>query len=400
METDIGRPFSEVASVLEVSDWDALFAEVTSQVHPIEREVKDRNGRWLSLRIRPYRTSDNKIDGVIVILLDTDLIKRELEESRDYARMLLDSAEQAIVAAGSDGKIVLANAASEKMFGYNHADLLGKPLHRILSGEQQGRRFDGTIFPLEVRLSTIDQGGVKLTVAFMTDVTERRRLEALSETYRGEIRALAAQLITAQEEERRRVSRELHDSLCQKLASLALDVENLAVALPPPAAARARLKALGARAIKVSEEARHIAYELHPSVLDDLGLVVSLKALCDEFAKTEKLRVAFKAGKLPDKIPQKIASGLYRIAEESLRNVAKHAGAKRLSVTLKVRDGSLVLSLKDNGKGFLPEAVKGKGGLGLVSIGERTRIMGGTLLIDSNPGDGTQISVSVPLQQA
>ena len=399
-ESDTGRPFSEVASVLEVSDWDALFAEVTSQVHPLEREVKDRNGRWLSLRIRPYRTSDNKIDGVIVILLDTDLIKRELEESRDYARMLLDSAEQAIVAAGSDGKIVLANAASEAMFGYNHADLLGKPLHRILSGEQQGRRFDGTIFPLEVRLSTIDQGGVKLTVAFMTDVTERRRLEALSETYRGEIRALAAQLITAQEEERRRVSRELHDSLCQKLASLALDVENLAVALPAPATARARLKALGARAIKVSEEARHIAYELHPSVLDDLGLVVSLKALCDEFAKTEKLRVTFKAGKLPDKIPQKIASGLYRIAEESLRNVAKHAGAKRLSVALKVRDGSLVLSLKDNGKGFLPEAVKGKGGLGLVSIGERTRIMGGTLLIDSNPGAGTQIFVSVPLQQA
>ncbi len=232
----------------------------------------------------------------------------------------------------------------------------------------------------------------------MTDITERRRLEKLSETYRAEIRALAAQLITAQEEERRRVSRELHDSLCQKLASLAFDVENLAVALPSPAATRNRLRTLRERAIKVSEEARHIAYELHPSVLDDLGLVVSLKALCDEFSKAEKIRVAFTAGELPDLISQQVASGLYRITQESLQNVAKHAKAKHLSVRLGVRDESLVLSFEDDGIGFAPQAVKGKGGLGLVSIGERTRILGGTLSIDSKPGSGTRISVRVPLQ--
>jgi two-component system CheB/CheR fusion protein len=398
IETDMGRSFSDVASALQVSDWDALFAEVTSQVRPLEREVKDKTGHWLSLRIRPYRTSDNKIDGVIVILFDTDIIKRELEESRDYARMLLDSAEQAIVAANADGKIVLINGATEKMFGFPRADLLGKPLHFILPAQLEGRRRDGSRFPLEVSLSTIDQAGIQLTVAFMTDITERQRLETLSETYRAEIRALAAQLMTAQEEERRRVSRELHDSLCQKLASLALDVENLAVALPTPAATRARLQDLCARAIKVSEEARHIAYELHPSVLDDLGLVVSLKALCDEFAKTEKMRVNFAAGKLPDLVPQKIASGLYRIAQESLRNVAKHAKAKHLSVALAVRDRCLELSLEDDGIGFTPKAVKGKGGLGLVSIGERARIVGGALSIESKPGDGTRISVRVPFE--
>jgi two-component system CheB/CheR fusion protein len=398
IETDAGRPFTDVASALEVPDWDALFAEVTSHMHPLEREVKDKTGRWLSLRVRPYRTNDNKIDGVIVILLDTDIIKRQLEESRDYARMLLESAEQAIVAANTDGKIVLINGATEKMFGYRRADLLGKKLDLLLAGEFEGRHYDGSRFPIEVSLSTIDQAGVKLTVAFMTDVTEKQRLETLSETYRAEIRALAAQLMTAQEEERRRVSRELHDSLCQKLASLALDVENLAVALPPPATTRARLQDLCARAIKVSEEARHIAYELHPSVLDDLGLVVSLKALCDEFSRTEKMRVDFTAGKLPDLVPQKIASGLYRIAQESLRNVAKHAKAKRLSVELTVRDHGVVLSLEDDGIGFAPQAVKGKGGLGLVSIGERARIVGGTLSIESKPGDGTRISVRVPLQ--
>jgi len=404
IETDVGRPFSDIASALEVPDWDALFAEVTTKVRPLEREVKDKSGRWHSLRIRPYRTSDNKIDGVIVILLDTDIIKRELEETHDYASMLLESAEQAIVAASADGSIVLINSATEKMFGYPRAELLGKPLDLLLPAgipsdrELEGRRKDGARFPLEIRLSTIDQAGVRLTVAFVTDITERRRLEKLSETYRGEIRALAAQLITAQEEERRRVSRELHDSLCQKLASLAFDVENLAVALPSPAATRNRLRTLRGRAIKVSEEARHIAYELHPSVLDDLGLVVSLKALCDEFSKTEKMRVDFTAGKLPGLVPQQVASGLYRITQESLQNVAKHAKAKHLSVTLGMRDDSLVLSLEDDGIGFAPQAVKGKGGLGLVSIGERARIIGASLSIESKPGDGTRISVRVPLQ--
>ena len=404
IESDVGRPFSDIAPVLEVSDWNALFAEVTRQFRPVEREVKDKSGRWHSLRIRPYRTSDNKVAGVILILLDTDVIKRELEESHDYARVLLESAEQAIVAASADGFIVLVNSATEKMFGYPRVELLGKPLGLLLpagirSGrELEGRRKDGTRFPLEIGLSTVDQAGMRLTVAFMTDITERERLEKLSETYRGEIRALAAQLITAQEEERRRVSRELHDSLCQKLASLAFDVENLAVALPSPAATRTRLRKLRERAIHVSEEARHIAYELHPSVLDDLGLVVSLKALCDEFSKTEKIRVEFTAGKLPDSISQHVASGLYRITQESLQNVAKHAKAKHLSVRLGVRDDSLVLSLEDDGIGFAPQAVKGKGGLGLVSIGERSRIMGGTLSIESKPGDGARIFVRVPLQ--
>ena len=405
IEADVGRPFSDIAPVLDVSDWDALFAEVMGQFRPVEREVKDKSGRWHSLRIRPYRTSDNKIDGVILILLDTDLIKRELEESHKYASMLIESAEQAIVAANADGKIVLINSGTEKMFGYPRSELLGKSLDLLLPAgiragrDLEGRRKNGTKFPLEIRLSTTDQAGINLTVAFMTDIAEPPRLTKQTETYRGEIiRALAAQLITAQEEERRRVSRELHDSLCQKLASLAFDVENLAVALPSPAATRARLRKLRERAVKVSEEARHIAYELHPSVLDDLGLVVSLKALCDEFSKAEKIRVAFTSGELPDVISQQVASSLYRIAQESLQNVAKHAKAKRLSVTLGVGDDSLLLSLEDDGIGFTPQAVKGKGGLGLVSIEERARIVGGTLSLESKPGSGTRISVRVPLQ--
>lgn len=430
IESDVGRPFSDIASTLNVPDLDAWFAEVTDQVRPMEREVRDRSGYWYSLRLRPYRTSDNKIDGVIVILLDIDLIKRplleEARESRDYASVLLEASGQAIVAVGSDERIMLVNAGAEKVFGYRRDEMVGQSLGFLLSDtlrrrtsehlrrifvepvtrltglgpNLEGRRKDGTFFPIEISLSMIERTEQKFAVIFATDVTERRRLEKQSDVYRTEIGALAAQLITAQEEERRRVSRELHDGLCQQLASLALDVEGLAAAAISPAATRTRLRTLQARVIKTSEEARHIAYELHPSVLDDLGLAVSLKALCEEFSSAEKIPVAFATGKLPDLVPQEVASGLYRIAQESLQNVAKHARAKHVSVELAVPDHAIRLSIQDDGIGFDPLAVKGKGGLGMVSMGERARIIGARLSIESRPGHGAQIAVLVPVQPA
>src|SRR6185295_11150557 len=271
----------------------------------------------------------------------------------------------------------------EKMFGYRRDEIIGQPIGMLFT-ESAGqhpawrareffdapasrpaglvlnldaRRRDGVTFPVEVSLSMVERTEDKLAVAFVADITERRRLEALSELYRGQIGALAAQLITAQEEERRRVSRELHDGLCQRLASLALDVDGLAGEITP-VSARTRLRTLQTRVIKASEEARHIAYELHPSVLDDLGLVISLKALCDEFSKTQSIGVRFKANKVPDSVPQEIASGLYRIAQESLQNVAKHSKANHVSVEVAVPDHSIRLSIKDDGVGLDPLAVR------------------------------------------
>ena len=309
----------------------------------LERDVQDRNGYWYSLRIHPYRTSDNRIDGVIVVLFDVDLIKRplleEVREGRDYAIALLESSGQAVLAAGADEKIVLINSRVEQMFGYRREEMMGQPLGMLLpesdrrrtsedlraflaapAGQPvllgrdpsrnhlEGRRMDATTFPIEIRFSMIERAGRRLVVAFVEDLTERRRLENLSELYRAQVGSLAAQLIAAQEEERRRVSRELHDSLCQELASLAFDVEGLAAQPSLSAPVRSRLRSVQARAIKASEEARHIAYELHPSVLDDLGLVMSLKSLCDEFSKTEQVPARFTAGRVADSLPQEVAS--------------------------------------------------------------------------------------------
>src|SRR5208282_5005484 len=140
------------------------------------------------------------------------------------------------------------------------------------------RRKNGSTFPVDVALSGIETAEGKFAVAFVTDISERRQMEHSARLQQSEIRALAASLLTAHEEERRRVSRELHDQICQQLASLAIDIGGLVADLPPAEDAKKRLKGLQARAAKASEETRHIAYELHPSVLDDLGLVASLRS--------------------------------------------------------------------------------------------------------------------------
>jgi len=231
------------------------------------------------------------------------------------------------------------------------------------------------------------------------DITERKHLEKATGTHGAEIRALAARLLTVAEEERRRVSRELHDNLVQQLASLAFDVGGLAADIPSPEHTRIRLQSLQSRVVKVSEEARHIAYELHPSVVDDLGLVISLKALCDKFAAEHDLIVEFKDDSLPRPIPQQVGSGLYRIAQESLQNTANHAHAKHVTVHLIQREQELRLSIEDDGAGFDPMSVKGKGRLGLVSMEERARLLNAELSIESKPGHGARVVVTVPLSQ-
>jgi len=238
-------------------------------------------------------------------------------------------------------------------------------------------------------------GSVQSVLIIGRDITERKRLETIAETQAAEFRALAARLLTVAEEERRRVSRELHDNLVQQLASLAFDVGGLVAEIPvsqsrqnPPAgAASARCQSIrGGQPYRL---------QMHPSMIDDLGLVISLKALCDEFAVEQNIIVDFKDQSLPRSIPQEVASGLYRIAQESLQNIVRHADAKHVTVQLVTRGQELRLSIEDDGVGFDPMAVKGKGGLGLVSMEERARLLGAKLTIQSKPAHGTRVAVVV-----
>ena len=224
----------------------------------------------------------------------------------------------------------------------------------------EGRRKDGSTFPVDIGLSTIQSNGKRLAVAFVADITQRRQLERAAQAHAEQVQALAARLLTAQEEERRRVSRELHDQICQQLASLAIDISGLAADPPEPKRAQAVLKELQTRVIQASEATRHIAYELHPSVLDDLGLVASLRALCKKFSEHEGVSVHLHSGELPSEIPREAASCLYRVVQESLQNIARHSGAKKASVSISMKKNAVALSITDDGSGFELDEARGE----------------------------------------
>ena len=262
----------------------------------------------------------------------------------------------------------------------------------------EGQRKDGSTFPVDIGVSTIESNGRRLRVVFVADITQRRQLERAAQAHSEQVQALAARLLTAQEEERRRVSRELHDQICQQLASLAIDISGLAADPPSPEKAQEVLKELQTRVIHASEATRHIAYELHPSVLDDLGLVASLRALCGKFGEHEGISVHFHSGELPSVIPRETASCLYRVVQESLQNIARHSGAKRASVFISVKKNAVALSITDDGSGFELEEARGRGGLGLNWMVERTRLANGKLSIAARKGHGTKMSVAGPLQ--
>jgi signal transduction histidine kinase len=256
----------------------------------------------------------------------------------------------------------------------------------------EARRKDGSLFPVEIGLSAIETASEKLAVAFVTDVTERLAQERVQQA-----NALAAKLFTAQEEERRRISRELHDQICQQLAALAIDIGGLSASPPSPEDSPKRFKELQSRVVKASEQARHFAYELHPSVLDDLGLTASIGALCKEFSDQHPdIALEFNDGTVPASVPLKVASCVYRVAQASLQNVGKHSKASHVSVSLGFKEDAVVLTIADDGVGFDLEAIKGRVGLGLIGAEERARLLNGTFTVASQQGHGTRITLEIP----
>jgi len=147
----------------------------------------------------------------------------------------------------------------------------------------------------------------------------------------------------------------------------------------------------------LSDDLRRVAYRLHPSALEHLGLVVAIESLCAEFSTAERIQVRFRKQDVPRTLPADIALCIFRVTQECLRNVARHSGATRAYVALVGGKDGLGLVISDRGTGFDLELVKGKKGLGLVSIAERVRLVGGTLAIQTRPGDGARIELRIPL---
>src|SRR5262245_27492695 len=239
------------------------------------------------------------------------------------------------------------------------------------------------------------------------DVTERRQAEdalrrneaALRASYL-EIQNLAGRLIAAQEAERRRIARELHDDLSQKLALLNIDIELLERASgASPSEMSVRIRELSNRAGEIASSVHLLSHELHPSKLEAIGLVAAIESHCPDLSSQHDVKVEFQSSGVTKPIAPDLALCLYRIVQEGLHNVVKHSGANKASVQL-IRDrDSLVLHIADPGSGFALEE-HDRTGLGLISMQERVHYLGGKLVIHSAPGRGTRIGVRVPLEPA
>ena len=231
--------------------------------------------------------------------------------------------------------------------------------------------------------------------ALVAEVSERMHTERMLDASRHELRSLAAELLRVQEEERRRISRDLHDDINQRLALLAVELEALDRPLPMRPDERCRVvRAAIDRVAELSEDVRHLAYQLHPSILDDLGLPIALQRLVDDFTARTGVTGHFVNRGVSKSIPQDVATCLYRVAQESLGNIARHAQASTMSLELSRTQDTLTLMITDDGVGFDSHRVQN--GLGLVSMKERIALVNGSLDIASTVGKGTHVCAGVP----
>jgi tetratricopeptide (TPR) repeat protein/two-component sensor histidine kinase len=206
-----------------------------------------------------------------------------------------------------------------------------------------------------------------------------------------------ARRIAGGEEARRRIAREIHDDHCQRLAALALEVRAVRRTFPDGDPRRQELDAVGADLAELSDDLRQLSHDLHPALLERLGLAEALRDHCGEVEHRHGLEVRLSLPGAEVPFPPEVALGLYRIAQEALANSVRHAGARKAHVTLRVAGGAAQLTVADDGAGFDPGAARRAGGLGLASIDERARLLGGHCRIASAPGAGTGIVAVVPL---
>jgi PAS domain S-box-containing protein len=214
----------------------------------------------------------------------------------------------------------------------------------------------------------------------------------------NDLRRLAGRLISAQEEERSRLARELHDDLAQRLAVFAIDVGQIEQQLGDlPEPVRETLNEMKNDIVTISQDVHRLSRQIHPSILDDLGLIKAVESECNSFSKREGVEIAFKHENIPAVIPKGISLSLYRIIQEGLTNISKHACATHISISLTGTGHDVLLSVQDDGIGFDSIEVREKPGLGFSSMRERARLIHGDLSISSQPERGTVINVRVPL---
>jgi PAS domain S-box-containing protein len=402
-----------------------------------ETVMRARSAGPYGFVIKPVRPRD--LNATVLVALYQHRIARELFAEHTWLQSVLSGMTDAVIAIDDAEQVRFLNPAAESLTGWSNAEASGSQLERIYpvtnldgtpassrrpckgSGASGKARFllqrrDNSVAPIESVYASLNENGRNAgAVLTFTDITERLRREreqleekerleeevqstaqALGAT-RAELRALSAHLMTVQEEERRRVARDLHDDLGQRLAALEFSLGCLQSRTPDISQqARADLMEAARQTAELSHSLRAVSHGLHSTVISDLGIECALRMLVDEHRRGgEDVKVVLRG--MPERISVDVSVVLYRIAQEALRNASRHAPGAAVQVVLERRGGELNLVVRDQGPGFDIVHVREKGCLGLLSIQERAKLAGGNVVLRSAPGEGTSIQVKVPL---
>ena len=374
--------------------------------------------------------------GASVMLLAVIIFYRQAAERRasDAALRsaqaqvgdLVDSAMDAIISVDESQRIVLFNAAAEKVFLWPRTAMLGQPLDRLLPErfraahgghiERFGRtgatsrrmgdprvlhglRANGEEFPIEASISQHREGDKKLFTVILRDVTERVRAEEALRKSKEELRELALASDLVREQEKSRIARELHDELAQSLTALKMDVTWLRGHVPAgDKSVSGKLDDIEGLLDGTVAATRRISADLRPLMLDDLGLVPAVEWLVQKFVERNAIPCELDIGAPDLELHDPHASAVFRILQESLTNAARHARASRVEVSIDLRDGAVALRVRDDGRGFSPDDPRKPGSFGLMGLRERAYLLGGEVNIASEPGRGTTIEVRIPLE--
>lgn len=382
-----------------------------------------RRSQSFGYLLKPFRPEELRA-GIELALIrySHEAQLKQIEQSLSAA---IKSTGDAVLMTDQAGTLAFLNPAAERLTGWPFRKAVGQPLaavfkvqgaadalEQLLRSAAQGAFVHeatlitaaGRELPIEVNVSAVldDLRGPSGSVLVFRDITERKRFEAELKKSRAELRLLAGHLDAAREAERTRIAREIHDEFGQMLTGFKYDLawlEKKLVARPavPRATLQEKVRAMGGLLAGMVLSVRRIAAELRPAVLDDLGLAAAVEWQVNEFGQRTGVRAEVNAALPEGEVPRPIATALFRVLQESLTNVARHAGAASVRVDLHRRGGDLVLEVRDDGRGFQETELSKSGAFGLLGMRERILPLGGKCEIRSEAGQGTTVWVSVPL---
>jgi len=347
---------------------------------------------------------------------DKQGLKSELLNLQRRIRAIFELAPIAISVTDGDA-IVFANRACAALFGAGRReDLMGRSIYTLLSPESQigvrhiiaqalahqdqvptvserVHRLDGSVREVEIAVAALPDHGQTAMQMVITDVTDRNQESAQLKQSRRELRRLSAGLVEAREEERLRIARELHDELGQRLTALKMELSSLAAQAP---AARPRIGAMIDMVDETVASVRRIATDLRPLMLDDLGLTPAIEWLVRESSRRMGIDFTLHVDEIDAIVDPPTAIAVYRMIQEGITNIARHARATSACIRLEREGTGLLLTVQDNGCGFTAQSMHRDGSHGLMGIRERARMLGGQMKVVNAPEGGGRIQVHLP----